>query len=29
MLATNPVTDISDTSSAGLNRRFYRALTLP
>ena len=29
MPATNPVMDISDTSSAGLNRRFYRAVTLP
>jgi hypothetical protein len=29
MPATNPVMGISDTSSAGLNRRFYRAVMLP
>ena len=27
--AINPVMDISDTSSTGFNRRFYRAVTLP
>ena len=29
MPATNPVMDFGDSSSAGLNRRFYRAVTLP
>ena len=29
MPATNPVMDIRDTDSPGLNRRFYRAVTLP
>ena len=29
MPATSPVLDFGDTSSAGLNRRFYRTVTLP
>ena len=29
MPATNPVMDIGDTSSVGMDRRFYRAVTLP